>query len=221
MLKKISSVAVVFSLAVFLNLGCSTKSGKGAAIGAGSGAAVGAGIGALIGGKKGAMIGGASGAIVGGATGAAIGGYMDRQEAEMKKEVSNANIERVGNDLIVRFPSGILFDTGQAALKTASATDLSDFAGVLKDYPKTNIIIEGHTDSTGSRSLNERLSNSRAQSVQTFLAGQGVMTNRMSMVGYADARPVASNETVDGRAQNRRVEVKIVPDVAQFEGEGN
>jgi outer membrane protein OmpA-like peptidoglycan-associated protein len=185
------------------------KTGKGALIGGAGGAAVGAGVGALAGGKKGALIGGAVGAAAGAGTGALIGHYMDKQEEELKKEVKAANVERQGNELVVKFSSAILFDTGKAELKPQSRSDLTEFADVLKKYPDTDLVIEGHTDSTGSRATNEKLSQARAQSVVDFLSGQGVSSVRMESHGYADTQPVGDNTTTDGRTQNRRVQVKI------------
>jgi outer membrane protein OmpA-like peptidoglycan-associated protein len=189
--------------------GCATNTGKGALIGGGGGAAVGAGIGALAGGGKGALIGGGIGAAVGAGTGALIGRYMDKQEEELK-EVKGANVERQGDQLVVKFNSAILFDTGKAELKSQSQKDLTDFSEVLKKYPQTDITVEGHTDSTGSKAVNEKLSDSRAQSVLGFLASRGVDKSRMAGHGFADTQPVADNTTEDGRAQNRRVQIKIV-----------
>lgn len=190
---------------------CANKTQSGALIGTGTGAAVGAGIGALAGGGKGAIIGAAAGAVVGGVGGAAIGNYMDRQEKEMREKVKSAKIERVGNDLVVKFDSGILFDSGKADLRTASEKALGDFASILKAYPNTNITIEGHTDNTGAKKTNEALSANRAGSVEKFLVAKGVADPRVNTMGYADTKPVADNATDQGRQQNRRVEVKIVP----------
>jgi outer membrane protein OmpA-like peptidoglycan-associated protein len=187
---------------------CATKAGTGALIGGGSGAVVGAGVGALAGGGKGAVIGGAVGAGVGAGAGALIGHYMDKQEADLKK-VKSANVERQGDKLVVRFNSAILFDTGKSKLKPASEKDLSEFAGVLKQYPETNLVIEGHTDNVGKKAKNKKLSELRADSVIGYLDGQGVVRARMSGVGYADDRPVGDNKTEQGRQQNRRVEIQI------------
>jgi outer membrane protein OmpA-like peptidoglycan-associated protein len=199
--------AIVFS-AVMLG-GCATNTGKGALIGGGGGAALGAGIGALAGGGKGALIGGGIGAAVGAGTGALIGNYMDKQQQELK-EVKGANVERQGDQLVVKFNSAILFDTGKADLKAQSQKDLNDFSEVLKKYPQTDITVEGHTDNTGPKAVNEKLSNARAQSVLGFLASRSVDTSRMTSKGFADTQPVADNGTDDGRAQNRRVQIKIV-----------
>ncbi len=217
MLKKgMISFVLVAALALF-QTSCATKTGKGAAIGGASGAAAGAGIGALIGGKNGALAGAAIGAVAGTATGAAIGRHMDKKEAKLRQQVKSANIERVGNELIVRFPSGILFDSGKASLKPDSQGDLSNFAAVLTEDNTTNLIVEGHTDSDGSASYNQSLSQNRAQSVSSYLSGQGVPMNRMTVVGAGESKPVADNSTPEGKAANRRVVVKIIPDAAAIE----
>lgn len=202
------AVVAGFTCAAVTVAGCATKQGTGAAVGAGSGAAVGAGIGALAGGGKGAVIGGLLGAGVGAGSGALIGRYMDKQEAELKK-VKSAAIERQGDKLVVRFNSAILFDKNKALLKPKSKTDLAEFAQVLKRYPDTDLVIEGHTDNTGKKPRNQKLSVQRAEAVIGFLSAEGVAPTRMTGRGYADDRPVADNKTEDGRKQNRRVEVQI------------
>ncbi len=189
--------------------GCASNTGKGALIGGAGGAGIGAGIGALAGGGKGAVIGGGIGAAVGAGTGALIGHYMDKQEEDLKKDVAAANIERHGDELVVKFNSAILFDTGKSELKAQSKKDLSDFAQVLKKYPDTDLVIEGHTDNTGTKEVNTKLSAARAQAVIDFLSSQGVASARMQGHGYADTRPVADNGTEAGRQQNRRVQVNI------------
>jgi outer membrane protein OmpA-like peptidoglycan-associated protein len=191
-----------------LGFACATKQGKGAAIGAGGGAAIGAGFGALAGGGKGALLGAAIGAGVGAGSGALIGRYMDKQEADLKK-VKGANIERQGEKLVVRFNSAILFDKNKAVLKPKSKTDLAEFAQVLKKYPETDLVIEGHTDNTGKKPRNQKLSVARAEAVIAYLGSEGVQGPRMTGRGFADDRPVADNKTEDGRKQNRRVEVQI------------
>jgi outer membrane protein OmpA-like peptidoglycan-associated protein len=193
---------------VLAGAACATNQGKGTAIGAGGGAVAGAGIGALVGGGKGAVIGGLIGAGVGAGSGALIGRYMDKQQAELKK-VKGANIERQGDKLIVRFSAAILFDRNKAALKANSKKNLDDFAQVLTKYPDTNLIIEGHTDSTGKKPRNQKLSEARAQAVISQLRSAGVAAQRMIGRGYADDRPVADNSTEEGRQKNRRVEVQI------------
>lgn len=196
------------TLAALLFGGCATKQGTGAAVGAGSGALLGAGIGALAGGGKGAVIGAGVGAAAGAGTGAVIGNYMDKQEAKLK-EVKGANVERKGDQLIVRFNSAILFDTGKSKLKPQSEKDLAEFAKVLTEYKETDLVIEGHTDNTGKKATNEKLSNARAEAVVAFLQSQGVDRSRMNARGHADERPVADNASPEGRQANRRVEVNI------------
>src|SRR6185436_9674426 len=137
-----------------------------------------------------------------------IGHYMDKQEAELKK-VKGANVQREGDKLIVRFNSAILFDTNKAKLKPASEKDLGEFAGVLKQYPDTNIVVEGHTDNKGKKTKNKKLSETRAESVIAYLDAQGVVRARMTSVGYADDRPAGDNKTDEGRQANRRVEIQI------------
>jgi outer membrane protein OmpA-like peptidoglycan-associated protein len=188
---------------------CATNTGKGALIGGGAGGVLGAGIGALAGGgAKGAVVGGAVGAAVGAGAGALIGHYMDKQQEELA-EVKSASVERKGDELVVKFNSAILFDTGKADLKAQSQKDLADFAGVLKKYPQTNLIIEGHTDSTGTQAVNQKLSEARANSVVSFLESQGVDRSRLTAIGYGPTRPTADNSTDAGRQQNRRVQVNI------------
>lgn len=211
-MKKLVTVALCLSMGALFS--CAKKAGTGALIGTGAGAGVGAGVGAIVGGKKGAIIGGATGAMVGGTTGVIIGAKMDRQEEELKKQVENAEIERISeNQINVKFDSGILFDTGSSNLKNDAMSALNGFAGVLKQYPENRITIEGHTDSTGTLAINQRLSEQRASSVRNQLQLQGVDNTRMTTMGYADSKPVADNTTADGRSKNRRVEIIIIQDM--------
>lgn len=210
---KIISLVLVFSCMSIS--ACSSKAGKGALIGVGAGAGIGAGVGALIGGKDGALIGGSVGAAAGGMTGAAIGARMDNQQKELEK-VKGAKVERTANNQInVKFDSGILFDLGSANLKADAKTALDNFSKVLNQYPETKLTIEGHTDNTGSKALNTQLSEKRAISVRNQLSFNGVDSTRMATYGFADDQPVASNATPEGRAQNRRVEIKIIHPEAQ------
>ena len=182
--------------------GCNSlsKTLQGGLIGGGGGAAVGAGIGALIGKGKGAAIGGAIGAVAGGV--AAIQGAS----------VSTVTDNNGYTGIQVTFDEGILFDTGKYALKTPAKNALSRFATSLINDPNTNVQIFGHTDNTGSRATNEKLSLNRANAVKNYLMNSGVSGNRMETQGLAYDYPVASNDTPEGRAQNRRVEVYITAD---------
>jgi outer membrane protein OmpA-like peptidoglycan-associated protein len=190
-------------------IGCTTRAGKGAAVGGVSGAVLGAGAGAAAGGSKGAVIGAGVGAAAGAGAGALIGRYMDRQAAAVRKDVGSADVVREGDKLVVRFNSQILFDTESAVLRSSAKHDLAEFARVLKQYPDTNVLVEGHTDSTGPRGYNEQLSWKRAESVINFLEREGVAHDRLAGQGLGERAPVASNTTAYGRAENRRVEVEI------------
>jgi outer membrane protein OmpA-like peptidoglycan-associated protein len=195
-------------LALALLASCATNEGKGAAIGAGGGALAGAGIGALVGGGKGALIGGAIGAGAGAATGAVIGHYMDKQQKALK-EVKGAKVERQGDKLVVQFNSAILFDKDKAALKPQSKKDLGEFAKVLVQYKDTDLVIEGHTDNTGKKDHNLKLSSERAEAVISQLVADGVERSRLTGRGLGDSVPVADNASEAGRKQNRRVQVEI------------
>ena len=184
-----------------------TKTTKGGIIGAGSGAVVGGVIGNRMGNTAaGAIIG----AAVGGATGAVIGRRMDKQAEELEKSMENANVERVGEAIRVNFDSGILFAVNSAELSASAKRDIDKLAETLQKYDGTNIIIEGHTDNTGSRELNQGLSERRAQSVANYARTRGVNASRMQAKGYAFDQPIADNTTAEGRQQNRRVEVIII-----------
>jgi len=187
--------------------GCATRSQTGALVGAGSGAVVGGAIGHAAGNTAaGAIIG----AAVGGAAGAVIGNYMDRQAAEMERDIEGAKIERIGEGIKITFDSGILFAYNSADLESASRLNLTRLATILNKYDDTDILLEGHTDSDGAPDYNLGLSERRAQSVNDFLAGLEVQSARFTVMGYGEGQPVATNTTSDGKAQNRRVEVAIM-----------
>ena len=189
-------------------MGCAewNRTAKGAAIGAGAGGAAGG----LIGYATGNTVAGVLiGAAVGGAAGALIGNYMDKQAAEIERDIEGARVERVGEGIKITFDSGILFDVNRANLKDDSRTELTKLATILNKYDDTNILLAGHTDATGSDQYNLELSRRRAQSVSDYLSIQNVNSERFTVEGYGESDPVASNETTDGRAQNRRVEVAI------------
>jgi outer membrane protein OmpA-like peptidoglycan-associated protein len=178
--------------------------------GAGIGAASGALIGGLIGSSSGSWGKGALiGAVIGGAAGAAIGNYMDRQAADIRREVENAKVERVGEGIRVVFDTGLLYSTGSSTLTSSSRYNIEKLSIILNRYDDTNIVIEGHTDTVGGETANQALSERRAESVSSLLRTYGVAGNRMSTVGYGQTRPVATNETEAGRRLNRRVEVLI------------
>lgn len=192
-----------------------TNTGKGALIGGGGGAAVGAGLGAIIGGDKGAGIGSAIGAAVGAGAGALIGKRMDKQQAELQRQLAEqAKVEETTDQnglkaIKVTFDGGILFPTNKYTLNQQAQADLSRFAQSLIQNQGTNVQILGFTDSTGSYSFNDKLSNERADAVMTYLVNSGVSPTRLSAKGIPMADYVASNDTPAGRAQNRRVEIYI------------
>lgn len=199
------------SLLLILTLpmsGCKTS--KRTAQGAVIGAAAGGAIGGVIGSKndktaKGIIIG----AIIGGATGAVIGHYMDQQAKEMQKELENAQVERVGEGILVTFDSGIMFDVNSSALRPATRANLDDLAQIINKYQDTNLLVQGHTDNTGSDEYNQTLSEKRAKAVSDYLKGKAVQGGRLTTVGYGEAQPIADNNTTAGRQQNRRVEIAI------------
>lgn len=183
----------------------------GAAIGAAGGAVGGAIIGAATGNdpRVGALIGAGVGAL----GGAAVGQYMDQQEAELRAQIagSGITITRVGNDIYLNMPSNITFGVDQATISPSFQQTLNGVALVLKKYNRTLVDIVGYTDSTGSASYNLQLSKRRADSVANYLGRAGVNQQRFFVDGRGEANPIASNATAQGRAQNRRVEIKIVP----------
>lgn len=216
-LLKISFIALICSAMLIGETACSsmTNTGKGALIGGGGGGALGAGIGALIGGGKGAGIGSAIGAAVGAGAGALIGNKMDKQQKELQQQLANqAKVEQTTDQnglqaIKVTFDGGILFPTGKYTLNSQAKADLTRFATSLKNNPDTNVQIYGFTDNTGSFAVNEKLSGERADAVLSYLANQGVSATRLSAQGVPMADYVASNDTPEGRAQNRRVEIYI------------
>jgi outer membrane protein OmpA-like peptidoglycan-associated protein len=167
---------------------------------------VGAAIGKAAGGTaEGAILG----AVVGGTAGAIIGQRMDKKAEELDEELENADVERVGEGIKVTFDSGLLFDFDSANLRTNAERDLAEFANSMEEFEETQILIVGHTDSKGPASYNQDLSERRATSAAEYLEGQGVASSRLKTVGRGESEPVASNDTPEGRQQNRRVEVAI------------
>ena len=200
-------VAVMIGALLTSAIGCGwSKKDRGAAIGAGAGAV----IGGVIGDKAGNTAAGAIiGAVVGGAAGAYIGNYMDKQAAEIEKDLEGARVERIGEGIKITFDSGILFDVNKSDLKQAAKTNLGNLAVILNKYEDTEILVEGHTDSDGSADHNLDLSLRRAQSVSNYMSGQQVLSTRFKMMGYGEDQPIASNETSLGKQANRRVEIAI------------
>jgi len=204
MKKTLLAIAVVAAVA----LSACTSPGKNTAIGAGAGAAVGAVGGAVIahntGGKAatGAIVGGLAGATAGGL----IGNYYDKQAKEL---AAIADVIKTDKGIEIKLKGDILFDTGKSNLSVQAQKTLTDLNRVLKKYPANIIVIQGHTDSTGSAATNKALSEARAKAVYDYALAQGLKTAGLTYVGYGSSMPVADNSTVAGRAANRRVELKI------------
>ena len=209
---------VLCTACALLTAACTTP-GKRTAIGAAGGAAVGAAAGAIIshatGGKagKGAAIGAAAGLVAGGA----LGNYYDKQAKELAA-IADVKKKADGNGLEVNLKNDILFEVGSAELSAASMQTLTDLNRVLKKYPKNRIVVQGHTDSTGSEATNQKLSTARAKAVYDYLTGSGLKTLSITYVGYGEAYPVASNDTEAGRAANRRVVLVITANEKDIQG---
>ncbi len=203
-MKKLVLLTAVVSL---LAAACTTP-GKRTAWGALGGAAVGAGAGALIAHSTGGKAG--TGALIGGLTGVTAGGLLGNYYDKQAKELAAiADVVKGENGIQVYLKNDILFSVGSSELSAASLQTLSDLNRVLKKYPKNRIVVQGFTDSTGSDAINQKLSNARAKAVYDYLLGSGLKTLSIQYVGYGAAYPVASNDTEEGRAANRRVVLAI------------
>jgi len=193
---------------------------KGALIGAASGAVLGAIIGNNVGkggnGELGAVIGG----VVGGTAGVLIGSKMDKQAQKIEEEIPGAQVERVDDGIVITFDenSGVHFDTAKYNINAASQVNLDKLTGILKEYPDTNVLVVGHTDSVGSDESNMLLSERRARAVTTyFTTTKGLISSRFTTNWYGEQTPVADNATAEGRAKNRRVNIAIVPNAKMIE----
>ena len=197
------SSALLFTMV----MGCAwSNKAKGGAIGAGAGGVAGGVIGKQLGNTA---LGAIIGAAVGGTAGVVIGNEMDKRAEEMKQDMQGAKIERVGEGIKITFDSGLLFDVNKSDLRPQAKTNLESLAKILNKYDDTNILVEGDTDNSGTEEYNQQLSERRAQSVANYLMGLGVTGARISTVGLGELNPIASNDSVEGRQQNRRVEVAI------------
>jgi outer membrane protein OmpA-like peptidoglycan-associated protein len=222
---------IIYTTIIALTLiGCATQTQTGSLVGAGVGTAVGAAAGQAIGhDTSSTLIGAAIGAAVGGLTGTAIGNYMDKQEQAMRQALANSEAASIQREqevlakaeadstkksvdvLTVTFKSDYFFGVNSSTLLPAAYDELERVARVLKQYHETNILIAGHTDSTGSEDYNQTLSEKRTQAVKNALVGMGVEPSRLTCIGYGEGKPIASNNTEAGRQQNRRVEIRIMP----------
>jgi len=184
---------------------------KGAVIGASGGAVIGGVIGNNTGDGNTAL-GSIIGGVVGGAAGAIIGNRMDKQAKQIEQEIPGAEVERVGEGINVTFDesSGVYFDTEKYNINAKSQTTLNKLADIFKEYPQSNVLVEGHTDNTGSDSYNLTLSKNRAQAVTGYLVDNGIDRGRFTTKWYGESQPKYDNTTADGRSKNRRVELAIV-----------
>ena len=211
-MKKTFVYMVVLSLVVGC-AGLQTREEEGALKGAGIGALGGAVLGQLIGGDtKATLIGAGIGAIAGSVIGRSYGKKMDEQEAEMRRQlaaIEEANVQRNADVLAVTLMSDMMFDVGSANLKPGSEEQIRRVSTVLTRYTDTAVIIAGHTDSTGSATYNQQLSELRAANVKLAIVGQGVHPARIETIGFGATAPIADNQTEAGRRLNRRVVITI------------
>lgn len=202
-----TGILLMFSISTTTLTSCNaSRTAKGGAIGAGAGGAVGAVIGRAAGNTA---VGAIIGAAVGGTAGALIGRRMDRQAEELRQDLEGAEIVRVGEGIKITFDSGLMFAINSSDLNQNTKSNLADLAETLKKYEDTDILIEGHTDSTGAEDYNQTLSEKRANSVSGYLMTLGVSGQRLTTIGYGENQPIADNESASGREKNRRVEVAI------------
>lgn len=207
-MKTFKILVTSFLVVAIFTTGCKTmnKSQKGAVIGTAGGAAVGAVIGKAAGNTAmGAIIG----AAAGGVTGAVIGHKMDKQAEEMKKDIPDAEVVRVGEGIVIEFNSKVLFGFDQSGLTTDARTNLDKLLAILQKYPDTNIEVQGHTDSKGTTRYNQDLSERRASTVSYYLSGKGIVVSRLTIIGFGESLPKYTNTTDDGQTQNRRVEFLV------------
>jgi outer membrane protein OmpA-like peptidoglycan-associated protein len=211
----IKNTSMIMALALVMS--CSTvknanKTQKGAAIGAAGGAVIGGVLGNNLGKGNNTALGAILGAAIGGAAGGYIGNRMDRQAERIEEEIPGAEVTRVGEGINVVFDqeAGVYFDTNKANVQGTSAETLDKLAAIFKEYPKSNILVEGHTDSAGSEEYNMGLSQQRAESVSEYLMAKGIAADRFTTKWYGETQPRADNATTEGKAKNRRVELAIV-----------
>jgi len=210
----------VLALTIIIGLGAceATKNAnnkqKGAAIGATGGAILGAIIGNNVGGGGNGALGAVIGGAIGGGAGVLIGNEMDKQAQQIEEEIPGAVVERVDDGIVVTFDenSGVFFDTAKYNVNAASKTNLDKLSGILVEYPDTDIMVIGHTDSVGSDASNMLLSERRAKAVTSYFTDvKGLSSGRLTTHWYGEKNPVADNATAEGRAKNRRVNIAIVP----------
>jgi len=209
--------AAAMAMAGVMLSGCAQNPYQGENRQAATGATIGAGAGALLGNLVAGSGNRTGGTLVGAAVGATVGGLvghqMDQQEAQLRQQMADTGVQvqRQGDTIRLRAPDSITFATNSSTIRPQFRQALDEVASSIQQYPNTVVRVEGHTDSTGSAAYNQQLSVNRAQSVVSYLAQHGVPYDRLKAVGYGMTRPITSNATAAGRAQNRRVEILIIP----------
>ena len=203
---RLSLIVLLSTIMIFGGCASWNRTQKGAVIGTAAGGAPGAVIGRASGNTA---LGAIIGAAVGGTAGAVIGNQMDKQAEEIKKTVPDANVERIGEGIVVEFNSNVLFGFDQSDLSYEAKSNLDKLVVVLNSYADTDIELQGHTDSRGSVSYNQALSERRAGAVSGYLASRYIDASRLTVKGFGETLPKYDNDTADGRTQNRRVEFLI------------
>jgi outer membrane protein OmpA-like peptidoglycan-associated protein len=187
----------------------SSNTSTGAIFGAFAGAILGAAVSSKNDRRKGLLRGAGIGAIAGGS----VGNYMDKQEAQLRQKLehSGVSVTRDGDNIILNMPSNITFDIDRFEIKSRFIATLDSVVLVLKQYPSTLVTTVGHTDSTGSQAYNQQLSEQRAVSVSRFIVDNGIKRQRLAAIGNGELQPIAGNDSAEGRAMNRRVEITLEP----------
>jgi outer membrane protein OmpA-like peptidoglycan-associated protein len=210
MKRTVSTLVVIFFLVTLFSCAGQTKQERGT----GTGAAIGAGVGAIVGqaigrDTKGTVLGASIGALLGGIAGNQIGAYMDRQEQALREAMAASDavsIQRTQDVLTATFKGDVFFDFDSSTLKPGAYTEIDRVSNVLNSYPQTTIRVEGHTDSTGSETYNQQLSETRAESVKNAIIQRGIDPRRIQAIGYGESQPISSDN-----ASNRRVTIVITP----------
>jgi len=218
------NLAITLSLLLLLTTSCkavdnANNKQKGGVIGTAGGALLGAIIGNNVGDGNNSELGAVIGGVVGGTTGVLIGKKMDKQAQDIEQEIPGASVERVDNGIVLTFDeqSGVYFDTEKYNINAKSQETLNKLASVFSEYPETNILVVGHTDSAGNDAYNMTLSKNRAQAVTNYLTRKGLNSSRFTTEWFGEEKPKYDNSTIEGRSKNRRVNIAIVPNETMVE----